>query len=59
MEERQGFSLCADNGGKLHPALLYVQTLGSAEMREKLLRWAEKKFGVATELDEKTKVGVR
>jgi len=33
MEERQGFSLCADNGGKLHPALLYVQTLGSAEMR--------------------------
>jgi len=28
-------------------------------MREKLLRWAEKKFGVATELDEKIKQEVR
>ena len=45
MEEGQGFSLCADSGGKLHSALLYVSTLGSAEMREKLLRWAEEKFG--------------
>jgi len=24
MEEGQGFSLCIDSGGKLHPALLYV-----------------------------------